>query len=87
MPARALKSSSYVYLEAAEAVPVCVIDARQRRTATAVTPAEGVTLSGTPPFTVHTTRWAALRVYFQGVRVPLDDPGLQGNGLLLQPVS
>ena len=86
-PERALKPSSYVYLEAIEAVAVCVVDARQRRNATTVTPGEGVTVSGTAPFTVHTPRWSALRVYFQGVRVPLDDPGLQGGSLLLQPTS
>ncbi len=84
-PERALKPSSYVYLEASEAVQVCAVDARQRRLGATVTPADGVTLSGTPPFTVHTTRWSSLRVYFQGVRVPLDDPGLQGGSLLLQP--
>ncbi len=86
-PERALKASSYVYLEANEAVSVCVVDARQRRMGATVTPAEGVTLSGAPPFTVHTPRWAALRVYFQGIRVPLDDPGLQGGSLVLQPAS
>lgn len=83
-PDRALKPSSYVYLEAQQATVVCVTDANQKKSAVRLKAGERINVNGAPPFTVQAERWADVRVFFQGVRVPLEDPGVNAGGLLLQ---
>ena len=74
-PLQPLKAGNYIYLEASRPVQVCVSDARQQVTTVQVKPVAGETVPGTPPFTVQSTGWADLRVFFQGVRVPLEGLG------------
>jgi hypothetical protein len=83
-PERALRPSGYVYLEANEPATVCITDSGQRQVLATVTPAEGVTVTGTPPFTVQAADWSGLRVFFQGVRVPVEPQPPSNGALLLQ---
>lgn len=73
-PPSALRSNNYVYLESLKDTSVCVVDSQNRQTVSALKPGEGVSVYGTPPFTVQTRQWADLRMFFQGVRVTLDSP-------------
>lgn len=83
-PPNALRSNNYVYLESAKDASVCVVDSQNRQTLSALKPGEGVSVYGTPPFTVQTRQWADLRMFFQGVRVPLDSQS-PPVALLLNP--
>lgn len=73
--AQALKPGNYVYFEASRPVSVCVKDARKQAITVQLKPDIGVSVPGTPPFTVQSTGWADLRMFFQGVRVPLEGMG------------
>lgn len=71
-PPNALRSNNYVYLESLKDTSVCVVDSQNRQTVSTLKPGEGVSVYGTPPFTVQTRQWADVRMFFQGVRVTLD---------------
>ena len=73
-PPQASRPSNYVHMEAAREVTVCVTDAQKRQHLVAVRPgpAGGVTVSGEPPFTLQAKSWGEVRVFFQGVRVPVE---------------
>jgi hypothetical protein len=83
-PDRALRDAGYIYIEALQATVVCVTDARQKRSELVLTAGERINSSGTPPFTLQAARWADIRVFFQGVRVPTEDPALSAGSLVLQ---
>lgn len=83
-PDRALKPASYVYFEAQQATVLCVTDANQRKSEVRLKAGERINVNGVAPFTVQAARWADVRVFFQGVRVPLEDPGMSAGALLLQ---
>lgn len=83
-PVRPLKPATYVYLEASQPVTVCVTDGQQRHYLAQVQPGDGVTVTGQAPFTLQAPKWVGVRVFFQGVRVPLEDPSLGASALLLQ---
>ncbi len=74
-PVQPFRPGNYVYLEASRPVQVCVTDARQQPIAVQVRPGTGETVPGTPPFIVQSAGWGDLRVFFQGVRVPLEGMG------------
>ncbi len=73
-PSQASRPSNYVHVEAAREVTVCVTDSqkRQHRVAVRPGPSGGVTISGDPPFTLQAKSWGEVRVFFQGVRVPVE---------------
>lgn len=77
-PTQALKPSNYVYIESSRPVQVCVTDARQQTITVQLKPDIGESVPGTPPFIVQSTGWADLRIFFQGVRVPLEGMGALG---------
>lgn len=83
-PERALKPSSYVYFEAQQATLVCVTDAAQKKSVVQLKAGERVNVNGTPPFTVQAARWGDVRMFFQGVRVPLEEPGMSAGAVVLQ---
>lgn len=82
-PERALRPSSYVYFEAQQATLVCVTDATQKKSEVRLKAGERINVSGTPPFTVQAARWGDVRMFFQGVRVPLEDPGMSAGAVQL----
>ncbi len=82
-PDRALRPSSYVYFEAQQATLVCVTDATQKKSEVRLKAGERINVSGTPPFTVQAARWGDVRMFFQGVRVPLEDPGMSAGAVQL----
>ncbi len=83
-PERALKPSSYVYFEAQQATLICVTDAAQKKSVVQLKAGERVNVNGTPPFTVQAARWGDVRMFFQGVRVPLEEPGMSAGAVVLQ---
>ena len=83
-PDRALRDAGYIYIEAVHATVVCVTDALQKRSELILTEGERISSSGTPPFTLQAARWGDIRLFYQGVRVPLEDPALSAGTLVLQ---
>ena len=84
IPDRALRDAGYIYIEALQATVVCVTDARQKRSELVLTAGQRINSSGTPPFTLQAARWADIRLFYQGVRVPIEDPALSAGALVLQ---
>ena len=84
VPGKALKPGNYVYIQASRPTLVCVTDASQQVSLVQVQPGEGETVNGTPPFTLQSSDWAPLKVFYQGVRVPLEEIGAGAGGLQLQ---
>lgn len=83
-PERPLKPASYVHVEAAQQTWLCLVDARGQVVEIELRPGEARSFSGTPPFLVQSPNPQALRLFFQGLRVP---GALVGpNGVLLQAV-
>lgn len=83
-PDRALRDAGYIYIEALHATLVCVTDALQKRSELILNEGDRISSSGTPPFTLQAARWADIRLFYQGVRVPLEDPALSAGTLVLQ---
>jgi hypothetical protein len=74
-PQRPSKAGNYVHLESGRDVTVCITDGQKRQVVAAVRPGDGVTVSGEPPFTLQTAALGEVRVFFQGVRVPVETLG------------
>ena len=67
----ATKPGTYVYLQSAKAVQICVEDGIHRRTVVNLEPGVGRSVHGSPPWTVASQdlKWA--QIYFQGAKVLL----------------
>ena len=83
-PDRALRDAGYIYIEAVHATVVCVTDALQKRSELILNEGERISSNGAPPFTLQAARWTDIRLFYQGVRVPLEDPALSAGTLVLQ---
>ena len=63
------KPGSYVYLVANKATTVCVDDGKNKRNLVTLTPGAGRSIHGSPPWTIATSEFKSVQVYFQGAKV------------------
>ena len=67
--ASATKPGTYVYLQSAKAVQICVEDGIRRRTVVNLEPGVGHSVHGSPPWTVASHELKTVQIYFQGAKV------------------
>ena len=63
------KPGSYVYLVANKTTTVCVDDGKNKRNLVTLTPGAGRSIHGSPPWTIATSEFKSVQVYFQGAKV------------------
>lgn len=78
------KPATYIYVESTRDAKVCVIDSQNRVRMVTLQAGESVNVGGNPPFTIRSTQWNDLKVFFQGLRVQLE-PGVPTDNIVILP--
>lgn len=76
------KPATYVHVESTQAARLCVLDGKNQTRVLALKAGEPVNVMGTAPFTIRTSQWNDLRVYFEGRRVQLE-PGVATDNVVI----